>query len=95
MDYIHVIDLANGHIAALRYAEKHMGCTAVNLGTGKGYSVLDIVKAFEAANGIKIPYVITDRRPGDVETLYADPKLAEEMLGWRAEKSIEDMCRDT
>ncbi len=94
-DYIHVVDLAKGHIAALRYAEKHTGCTAVNLGTGKGYSVLDIVKAFEAANGIKIPYVITDRRPGDVETLYADPKLAEEMLGWRAEKSIEDMCRDT
>ena len=94
-DYIHVVDLAKGHIAALRYAEKHTGCTAVNLGTGKGYSVLDIVKAFEAANGIKIPYIITDRRPGDVETLYADPKLAEEMLGWRAEKSIEDMCRDT
>ena len=94
-DYIHVVDLAKGHIAALRYAEKHTGCTAVNLGTGKGYSVLDIVKAFEAAHGIKIPYIITDRRPGDVETLYADPKLAEEMLGWRAEKSIEDMCRDT
>lgn len=94
-DYIHVVDLAKGHIAALRYAENHPGCTAVNLGTGKGYSVLDIVHAFEAANNIKIPYVITDRRPGDVETLYADPSLAEKMLGWKAEKNLEDMCRDT
>ncbi len=94
-DYIHVVDLAKGHVAALRYAETHPGCTAINLGTGKGYSVLDIVHAFEAANGIKIPYVITDRRPGDVETLYADPELAEKLLGWRAEKTIEDMCRDT
>ncbi len=94
-DYIHVVDLAKGHIAALRYAENHPGCTAVNLGTGKGYSVLDIVHAFETANGIKIPYVITDRRPGDVETLYADPSLAEKLLGWRAEKNLEDMCSDT
>lgn len=94
-DYIHVVDLAKGHIAALRYAENHPGCTAVNLGTGKGYSVLDIVHAFEAANGIKIPYVITDRRPGDVETLYADPSLAEKLLGWKAEKNLEDMCSDT
>lgn len=94
-DYIHVVDLAKGHIAALRYAENHTGCTAVNLGTGKGYSVLDIVHAFETANDIKIPYVITDRRAGDVETLYADPSLAEKLLGWRAEKNLEDMCRDT
>lgn len=94
-DYIHVVDLAKGHIAALRYAKDNPGCTAVNLGTGKGYSVLDIVHAFETANGINVPYVITQRRPGDVETLYADPALAEKILGWKAEKNLEDMCRDT
>lgn len=94
-DYIHVVDLAKGHIAALKYADEHKGCTVVNLGTGKGYSVLDIVRAFERANGIKIPFVITERRPGDVETLYANPALAEKLLGWKAELDIEDMCRDT
>ncbi len=94
-DYIHVVDLAKGHIAALKYAQDHKGCTVVNLGTGKGYSVLDIVKAFERANGIKIPFVITERRPGDVETLYANPARAQELLGWKAELDIEDMCRDT
>lgn len=94
-DYIHVVDLAKGHIAALNYAAEHKGCTEVNLGTGIGYSVLDIVKAFERVNGIKIPYVITDRRPGDVETLYADSDKASNLLGWKAEKTLDDMCRDT
>ncbi len=94
-DYIHVVDLAKGHIAALNYAAEHKGCTEVNLGTGTGYSVLDIVKAFERVNGIKIPYVITERRPGDVETLYADSKKAFKLLGWKAEKNLDDMCRDT
>lgn len=94
-DYIHVVDLAKGHLAALRYAESHKGCTAVNLGTGVGYSVLDIVKAFELANGLTIPYVIGPRRPGDVDTIYADPSRAMELLGWKAEKNIEQMCRDT
>ena len=94
-DYIHVVDLAKGHLAALRYAEAHSGCTAVNLGTGIGYSVLDIVHAFEQANGLRIPYVIGPRRPGDVDTVYADASLAEKLLGWKAEKGIAEMCRDT
>ncbi|MCH5279379.1 MAG: UDP-glucose 4-epimerase GalE [Christensenellaceae bacterium] len=94
-DYIHVVDLAKGHLAALRYAENHKGCTAVNLGTGIGYSVLDIVRAFELANGLTIPYTIGPRRPGDVDTMYADPSLAMELLGWKAEKNIEQMCKDT
>lgn len=94
-DYIHVVDLAKGHVAALEYAGKNKGCMAVNLGTGKGYSVLDVVNAFETANSVKIPYVITDRRPGDVEVLYANPSLAEKLLGWKAESDIQDMCRDT
>lgn len=94
-DYIHVVDLAKGHIAALRYAGEHTGCIAVNLGTGRGYSVLDIVRAFEAATGVEIPYVIAPRRPGDVDVLCADPSLAETLLGWKAERDIEAMCRDT
>jgi UDP-glucose 4-epimerase len=94
-DYIHVVDLAKGHLAALGYAMEHEGCEAVNLGTGVGYSVLDIVKTFERVNGVKIPYRIMDRRPGDAAAYYADPSLAAKMLGWRAEKGLEDMCRDT
>ena len=94
-DYIHVVDLAKGHIAALEYAEKNPGCIAVNLGTGLGYSVLDIVKTFERANDIRVPYEIAPRRPGDVDTLYSDPSRAEKLLGWKAEKNLEDMCRDT
>ena len=94
-DYIHVVDLAKGHIAALEYAEKNPGCIAVNLGTGLGYSVLDIVKTFERANDIRVPYEIAPRRPGDVDTLYSDPSRAEKLFGWKAEKNLEDMCRDT
>ena len=94
-DYIHVVDLAKGHVAALKYSQNHKGCEVFNLGTGKGYSVLDLVKTFENVNGVKIPYEIVDRRPGDIATCYADTQKAESMLGWKAEKGIEDMCRDS
>ncbi|MDR0914524.1 MAG: UDP-glucose 4-epimerase GalE [Oscillospiraceae bacterium] len=94
-DYIHVVDLAKGHIKAIEYAEKHTGTEIVNLGTGIGYSVLDIVKAFEQANGLKIPYVIKARRPGDIAECYADPAKARNLLGWQAEKDLQDMCRDS
>ena len=94
-DYIHVVDLAKGHVAAIRYAVENHGCEVFNLGTGVGYSVLDMVKAFETANGVKIPYAIVDRRPGDLATCYADPAKSREILGWKAEKTLEDMCRDS
>ena len=94
-DYIHVVDLAKGHLAALKYADGHKGCEVFNLGTGHGYSVLDLVKTFEKVNGVEIPYVITDRRPGDIALCYADTAKAEKVLGWKAEKDIEDMCRDS
>lgn len=94
-DYIHVVDLAKGHVAAIQYASSHKGVEVVNLGTGVGYSVLDIVKAFEETNGVPVPYVITERRSGDVAECYADPKKAYELLGWKAEKNLSDMCRDT
>ena len=94
-DYIHVVDLAKGHMAALTYADNNKGIEVFNLGTGTGYSVLDMVKAFETANDIKIPYVIGPRRAGDVDECYADPEKAREVLGWTAEKTLEDMCRDT
>ena len=94
-DYIHVVDLAKGHVAALEYSQKHSGCEVFNLGTGHGYSVLDLVKTFEKVNGIKIPYDIVGRRPGDIATCYADTQKAENVLGWKAEKGIEDMCRDS
>ena len=94
-DYIHVVDLAKGHVAAIKYAVKTNGVEIFNLGTGTGYSVFDIVNAFEKANGIKIPYQIDPRRPGDVAECYADPKKAYEKLGWKAEKNLEDMCKDT
>ena len=93
-DYIHVVDLAKGHVAALRYAEAHTGTEIFNLGTGTGYSVLDIVHAFERVNHLTIPYVITDRRPGDVAACYADPSKAARVLGWRAELDLDAMCRD-
>ena len=94
-DYIHVVDLARGHVDAINYASSHKGTEIINLGTGVGYSVLDIVKSFERVNGIKIPYVIAERRPGDIAQCYADPSKAEKLLGWKAEKNIDDMCRDT
>lgn len=93
-DYIHVVDLARGHLAALRYAAAHPGAEVFNLGTGRGYSVLDIVRAFEAANHVSVPYVIDPRRPGDVAECYAATEKAEKQLGWRVEKTLEEMCRD-
>ena len=93
-DYIHVVDLAKGHVAAMDYMDKYTGTEVINLGTGTGYSVLDMVKAFEKATGVKIPYVIAPRRAGDVARVYADPTKSRELLGWSAELSLEDMCRD-
>ena len=94
-DYIHVVDLAKGHVAALQYCDKNTGCEVFNLGTGQGYSVLDIIKAFEKVNDIKVPYEIVGRRPGDIAICYADPKKAETVLGWKAELGIDDMVRDS
>lgn len=94
-DYLHVCDLAAGHVAALDYAAAHTGAEAINLGTGHGVSVLEIVHAFEEASGVKIPYVIAPRRPGDLPACWADASKAERLLGWRAEKTVADMCRDT
>ena len=94
-DYIHVVDLALGHIKAIEKARNFHGVETYNLGTGKGYSVLDIVKAFEDANGIKIKYEITERRPGDVAECYADPTKAKEELGWEATRDLEQMCKDS
>ena len=93
-DYIHVVDLAKGHAAALHYAMAHTGAEAVNLGTGKGYSVLELVRAFEKVNGVRVPYVIAPRRPGDLATCYAETEKAKTLLDWQAERNIEDMCRD-
>jgi len=94
-DYIHVVDLAKGHLAALEYSDNHTGCEVFNLGTGHGYSVLDLVKTFERVNGVKIPFEIVERRAGDIAVCYADTHKAETVLGWKAEKGIEDMCRDS
>lgn len=95
-DYIHVVDLAIGHLKALnKIAGDNTGIFVYNLGTGKGYSVLDIVKAFEKANNIKVNYVMAPRRPGDIATCYADPAKAKEELGWIAQRGIEEMCKDT
>ena len=93
-DYIHVVDLARGHVAAVKYAVAHCGCEVFNLGTGTGYSVLDMVHAFIDVNRVPVPYVITDRRPGDIATCYADPAKSAELLGWKAEHTLQDMCRD-
>ncbi len=93
-DYIHVVDLAQGHVKAIEYAAAHKGSEVFNLGTGVGYSVLDIVHAFEEVNGIKIPYSVVARRPGDIAECYADPKKAKELLGWAAQKDLRAMCRD-
>lgn len=95
-DYIHVVDLAKGHIKALEKLEKeNQGLYIYNLGTGKGYSVLDMVKAFEKATGQKVKYKIADRRPGDIAECYSDPSKAQKELNWEATKTLEDMCRDS
>lgn len=93
-DYIHVIDLASGHLRALEKLAKNPGSVSYNLGTGHGYSVLEMVKAFEEATGKSIPYKIADRRPGDIASCYANPNLAEKELNWKAEKDIKEMCED-
>ncbi|RKD21953.1 UDP-glucose 4-epimerase [Caminicella sporogenes DSM 14501] len=94
-DYIHVVDLAKGHLKALEKIMATKGIDAYNLGTGVGYSVLDIVKSFERVTGQKIPYIITERREGDIDKCYADPTKAYKELGWKAKKNIEDMCKDS
>lgn len=93
-DYIHVVDLAKGHVAALDYLSANDGLITVNLGTGRGYSVLEMVKAFGQASGREIPYRIVERRPGDIASCYADPSLAKALLGWSAELGVEKMCED-
>jgi len=94
-DYIHVVDLAKGHVAAVKYTVEHKGCEVFNLGTGVGYSVLDMVKTFVEVNNVKVPYEIVGRRAGDIATCYADPTKSREILGWTAEKNLADMCRDS
>ena len=94
-DYIHVCDLASGHVAALQAIDRKCGLAIYNLGTGHGYSVLDVVNAFQKANGLKVPYVIKLRRPGDIATCYCNPAKAKAELGWEAQYGIEDMCRDS
>lgn len=92
-DYIHVVDLAKGHLKALEYINNNKGSIAINLGTGVGYSVLDIVKSYEKVNNIEIPYKIVDRRDGDIEECYADPSKAYELLNWKTEKTLDDMVK--
>lgn len=94
-DYIHVVDLALGHLKAIERILKVKGVDTYNLGTGEGYSVLELVKTFERVNGIKVNYQITDRRPGDIAACYADPSKAKELLGWQAQKNIDEMCYDS
>ncbi len=94
-DYIHVVDLAKGHLKALEKVDSSRGAEAYNLGTGTGYSVLEMVSAFEKASGRKIPYQVVDRRPGDAAVSYANPSKAERELGWEAEKGLEEMCADS
>lgn len=94
-DYIHVVDLARGHVCAMRAIDKNCGLDIFNLGTGHGYSVLDVIKTFEHENNIKIPYEIVARRPGDIAMCYADPAKAKSVLGWVAQYSLQDMCRDS
>ncbi|MDD2608742.1 MAG: UDP-glucose 4-epimerase GalE [Giesbergeria sp.] len=93
-DYIHVMDLAQGHVAALHYLQQHPGLLTVNLGTGRPVSVLEMVRSFEQASGRTIPYQMVGRRPGDVAQCWADPSLAEQLLGWKAQHGIERMCQD-
>ena len=94
-DYIHVVDLAKGHVQALKFLEKNSNLITVNLGTGFGFSVLEIVQEFEKASGVNINYEIVDRRPGDIDQCYADTSLANNILNWKAELDIQKMCEDT
>jgi len=94
-DYIHVMDLARGHVKSCEYAQHHKGSEIINLGTGKGCSVLELVNTFVKVNHVPVPYVIAPRRAGDIAVNYADPEKAGRLLGWHAEKNLEDMCRDT
>ena len=94
-DYIHVVDLARAHVKAIEYAAEHQGTEVINIGTGKGYSVLEVLKAYEKACGKKIPYQIMERRPGDIATCYADTQKAKELLGFTAEYDIDKMCEDS
>lgn len=94
-DYIHVVDLAKGHEAALAYAASHQGAEVFNLGTGCGSSVLDLIRSFERVNGIKIPYAVAPRRAGDIAACWADAGKAKRLLGWKAQKTLDDMCRDS
>ena len=93
-DYIHVSDLAQGHVDALRYLERHPGLLTVNLGTGRPVSVLEMVRAFEQASGRPVPYQVVPRRPGDVAACWADPTLAQQLLGWCAQHGVQRMCED-
>ena len=94
-DYIHVVDLAKAHLRAMERAEQITGVEYFNIGTGVGYSVLDVIKAYERVTGASVNYKIVDRRPGDIDECYADPTKAYDVLGWKAENNIEDMCRDS
>ena len=93
-DYLHVMDLAEGHLSAIQYMEKKSGLFTFNLGTGNGYSVLDMVKAMEKACGHELKYKLGDRRPGDIATCYADASLAEKEMGWKATRNLDEMCSD-
>ena len=94
-DYIHVVDLARGHVAAISYMDTHKGELVFNLGTGKGCSVLQLIRAFESANGLRVPYKIVDRRPGDIDTCYCSPEKSKRELKWEAKYDVVDMCRDS
>lgn len=94
-DYIHVVDLAKAHVSALKAIDKNCGLDIYNVGTGRGYSVLEVVKAFEKANDLKVAYEIKERRPGDIDEYYSNPQKIEKELGWKAENDLEDMCRDS
>lgn len=93
-DYIHVMDLARGHVAAMKWARTHTGVEVFNLGTGRGYSVLEMIRTFQEVNGAAVPYEVTERRRGDLAVCYADPGKSERLLGWKAVRTVEDMCRD-
>lgn len=94
-DFIHVVDLAIGHVKTLDYLGRQAGCTAINLGTGQGYSVLELVRAFEKASGQPVPYQFAARRPGDVASSYASPERAASLLGWQPQRNLDDMCADS